>query len=479
MQDNDSMEEEDGFTTQSDESSDIEVQDSDVALGRSVNVITDDGASQTERKYVAGKDQEIEDFWNILGPPGNTTARNKKGVQTILKTDRDDHINIPEPVVDLFQKLGLNQRRFDCTLMEHPNGESNRMYVKSWSRTVPTIDYIALNYGPGKYTLAFSWDDHSDPNKPNNKHKKWAKIPITISDKYRDEYRAFKLRKKVADHRELQEKVLQNKIDAQIDNSLFGGETKSEESDMEKGRKYVQYIVESQRMLGLQQQNQQPQKSFDLEKILATVVPLVPAILSYMDNKAKESREMQNQLFMLMLSQNEKNNQSLIETMKAVKGPSSGSEMMRDTFDMIRDALDLKSMLTGDKKDGVLDRVMGMVESALPQIMQFAAMSAQQRQQNIMYQMAQTGLQYNKDLNAVRNDPELLSEMVGKLDTYYGWEQTDQILAVANIPRPEACVRTEQNRYPEGDPRNSITNAEVENEPDSEETANADTQSQG
>lgn len=440
-------------------------------LGREIDTPVDEaGMSDTSQEASAPEDQDgivvetpkpdvhIDPIFQILGTAGgnnNGLGGRNYGQNKILKARNEEELTIPDEILAVFQAHGLNNRRFLCSLRECPEGSSgdshDERHVRSWSRSIPTLDYIGSEYGPGNYALIFTWAQQENGKKVT----KTERVIITISDKYEDIYHQRRLERKLEAKNKLNRKIRDDRINSEIERNIDIGEKEGgPASEIEAGKKFVSYIAEAQRSLF--PQHIAP-KGIDWEKILPVLVPAVTAavggIFKMLSNQGSGSNQMFEKMLMLLMAQQEKNSSQMLEIMKLNQSPQKGTDMMKETFDMIRDAIDIKELMTG-KKDSVADRIFNMIEGALPQIMTIATMTAQQRAQNPFLGVVASQIKNMPDIKAMQKDPSVLMELINKCDNYYGWEQTDKILEVAGMARPEECPQLPSQRYASGDPRN-------------------------
>jgi len=125
---------------------------------------------------------------------------------------------------------------------------------------------------------------------------------------------------------------------------------------------------------------------------------------------------------------------------------------------MIMAGVDMKSALN-PPQESVLDRVMKVVENALPMVVMLASQAKQGANQTIPLQMAQSFVKNDQDFQAVIRDPQLRDAAIERMDTEFGWEQTDYILKIAGVSR--SVPNTDPSmRYPEGDERNEPVETE-------------------
>lgn len=104
---------------------------------------------------------------------------------------------------------------------------------------------------------------------------------------------------------------------------------------------------------------------------------------------------------------------------------------------MVARMVDFKKELS-EEKESVLDKIMGMVETAAPILGPLLALPAQARRNNPLYKQAQNFMEHNPEVQAAKNDPEIIQRMVQNLDAKFDGDtsKTDAFLEAAGVSRP-------------------------------------------
>lgn len=369
-----------------------------------------------------------------------------------------DDFEIPEDVRALFDAHGLNGKSYRCLLKEIPEGleesaVSQGAFIKSWSRCFPSIDWIALNYGPGRYQLLFQFRGKDENMVSKNLSES---VILHISDKFLDAHEDHLLKKKLKRHESNRRKVQDAKLSKTLEVTLGEDEGKKE-GDNDSMMDQMKKISEFARAMGFERQS-----GTDWSKLLPMVVPIIPALMTYFSQKGEQEQARQREFMTLLLSTVSASNNNLLDMVKTQNGAGSGNLMIKEFKDMFMGAIDMKKALSEVGETSVADRIFGMIEAFAPAIVTLATMPKNKREQVPAYGMAQTFMQMNPDLQMLK-DPAVLAQVITKWDSHFGWEQADMILEVANLKRPEACPRDPAKRYSAGDPRNNVTQ-EVYNE---------------
>lgn len=347
--------------------------------------------------------------------------------------------NPPDEVVDFLSIHEFGKRRFDIILKE---AEGDNTVVKSWFRKIPSIEYIARNYGPGKYNLLILWFESED----GKKRRRAETVPLTISEKFGHEYAEHMRNRKVESMKENQKRIQELRFDREIDQAITSATAPSPQSPKE----YIKEIRDTAEMLGLIPKHAATGGSDSIMPQIMAALPTigaaVGALLKIFTERQAASADMMNRMLMLMMDRSDKANMQMLEVMKMSQGVGSGSNSMKEIRDMVFGMLDIKEALTGDKQS-IADRVFSAVENVLPELLKVMSLSAAQRQNDFRYQMAQQYVSKDPTFQTAMHDPAILQTLITKWDDFYGWEQTDGILQIAGIQRPENCPRDPQKRF--------------------------------
>jgi hypothetical protein len=375
----------------------------------------------------------------------------------------------PDELISFMEQFNFADRRFDIILKETTTGademsSATDRYVKSWARCIPSMEYIARNYGPGSYTFTLFWFEKNEETR--KQERKSEKIPFTISDKYQQEYMDYQRKMKLETRTKELEKIRSIKADRQFDDALDGAPKTEKTQD---AKEYLREIMEVSRELGLSRQ----QEGSGLEKIFEKMLPVLPAILQLITGSRVEQANQMTSMMNLLLSQSKDANMQLMEIVKSQSGQGAGQNAVKEFKDMLLGVVDIKEALQGDKK-GVADRLFELAEGVLPQVLQIASMSRQQQERDPRVKAAMMFLQHNPDFQAMKQDPAIQQETIRMWDRHYGWRQTDGILSVVGMARPANCPRNpEQENPPVAVPEQSqpdITQEESNGQGNAEET---------
>lgn len=363
----------------------------------------------------------------------------------------DDVSDMPDEVRHFFDQHDFSEKPFKVMLKQIPDGgnTADESYVKGWKNQVPSIDYIANEWGPGSYVLIFNWRG-KDPETQRTKSQ-MERVNICISDKYQEQYEEYQEKRRIDKAKQRKKELERIKHAREVDEAISGTTQSFDLAErvdpLKAGEQYIEKMARAADMLGWK-------RGFDWEGMVKLLAPALPAVIGYLSNRQQQSLARQDEMMKLLFSTMQSNTQQLVEAMRNHNGPQTGSDMMREMFSMVTGAMDIKSALSGESKETVVDKIFKLVEGVAPMIVQMASVPRQQRESIPAYQAAKAYVDSDPAFQAAQNDPEILKMLVDRWDYYYGWEQTDGILEVGGLQRPESCPRVESKRYKYGDPRN-------------------------
>jgi hypothetical protein len=326
---------------------------------------------------------------------------------------------------------------------------TNTEYIKGWVRGVPSVDYIAKNYGPGLYMLQFSWrtkEEDPETGKPTSKayHQE---VTIPISQKAAGEYKKHRLDKKLREASEIgtqvQEAMLEKKLETAALKGVIGDPDEKSINPAMAAKQYIQETMEAAKMIGLSPIASMPQpKSLEWDKILPALMTGVTAFLQMQQQAEASRRDEFNKLLMLMVSNSQQSSGHLIELVKAQVGNNTGKNAAQEFKDMLFSVVDIKEALSGNRET-LADKIFHVIEGVAPMILSVAATAAEAKaaQNSPTVKMAKRYIDTNPDFQALKKNPEEMKKAVGKMDDFFGWRQTDTILAIAGWERPGECVR--------------------------------------
>jgi hypothetical protein len=370
----------------------------------------------------------------------------------------DPEDEMPDDIRAVIEENGLSKRDFACVLKELPagsttdavDGSANSIYVKGWKRSIPSMEYIAREHGPGNYVLVLSWRylDRDD-----NVHRtKRETVPIQISEKCASEYRKHQLDKKIkeasATGTKVREALVEKTIEGQLISAITDGNRDNDKKQTPK--EYLEELMSTVRTLGLPVGGfGTPTKGIDWEKILPAVLTGATALLGVLQQSSQRRADEQNKMFMMMLSQNQNASGQVIEMYKTLAMKPAMDNPLKELQQMVMSAMDIKELMN-PPKETLSDKIFRVVEMVAPQILTIAANAAQTHQPPTgpAVDIAKMYVGANPDFAKLKNDPVEMQKFVERLDDRIGWENADVVLGVVEWQRPPNCVRDPAKRYP-------------------------------
>lgn len=398
---------------------------------------------------------------------GEDTARSTRdpmqelfGPGSGVFADPEEDSNPPDELIAIFDEFGIRERSYRCILKEIGTG-ANNTYVKSFNHQYPSMDWITNNCGPGEYLLVFQWREQTG-EKTEGGHRKTInrseQVPVTISEKALSQWREYQFQQKIKKLAEKRQQIQDAKIDRALDVDLSELEPKGSTlpapppvDPAEAGKAYVKNIVEAASMLGL---SRAPQPSMDWGKLLAGLAPLALPLFEFFKSSREAEAQRQREFTQLLLTTMAGSHSQVLELAKVQNGQGAGSGMAKEYLDILRSAIDIKQEISGMGKESIADKVFGLLEGLAGHVVPLLMMNAQQRASDPRMMIAKVYRDTSPDIAELKMHPEELQKLVVKLDAYYGWAQTDGMLAIMGFERPVECVRDPGKQWPDGDPRN-------------------------
>jgi hypothetical protein len=372
-----------------------------------------------------------------------------------VKLIGDPNDEVPDEVRALLEQHGLAKHAFQCMLKELPEGarigdgvessSQNSSYIKGWTRSIPSFEYIKNNHGPGVYILAFSWRGQKEDG--TGSEAKHDEVTIEISQKAMEDYKKARLQSKIKNASEVstqvKDELIEKNLEGQIVRSLVGESDRDRTPPAEAAKQYITSAMETVKMLGIPV-GQQQAKTIEWDKLLPAVAPLILAWLQHQRDQEVRRADDFNKMLMLMVTQGQQSNHQMIEMFTRVQsGSGAGNQFIKEFTDMIKGAVDVKALLS-PPVETLGDKIFRVVESVAPQILSIAATTAQNAaaaQRNPIVGFAKEYVQRNPDFQALRNNPDEMKKTVDKMDNYFGQRQTDMIMEVIGWERPASCPR--------------------------------------
>jgi hypothetical protein len=350
----------------------------------------------------------------------------------LAESDTDNHVNYddtPNEIRDFISGNGIGNK-YQCIIKEHVPG-GGQAILESLNNRHPEIEEMGKQWGPGTYTLVFSW---SVPKPGGGKEKQMKNLTLEFSERsWRDIHEDWlfeRNRERKAKRATDLEKARQ---EAELRSIESGG--KEPQADPLEALKKA---LETAKTLGIPIGGGKESKGLDLMGIatlLTALKPLLEGLFGGKQNdstiliKAMEAQQATNMLLMKTLLEN-----------PSGRGNSPEGAHMDKILDMTMKGmgrvLEMQDMLKPAEKETLVDRIFGMVDKFLPNVLELAKLSKDARERDMMYKIAAG----SKEMKQAREHPDVALALVNKWDEFYGFQTTNEILKVAGIERPPATA---------------------------------------
>jgi len=307
-----------------------------------------------------------------------------------------------------------------------------------------SFEYIKNNHGPGLYVLQFTWRGLKDDG--TGTEAKHDEVTIEISPKAAEDYKKHRIQNKIKSasdvSTQVHDELVEKKIEGQMVRALTGEDDKPHVAPADAAKEYITSAMETVKMLGIPIGQQAAPKTVEWDKVLPAVAPIVLAYLQHQSAMEQRRAEDFNKMLMLMVTQGQQSSHQMLEMFsRAQTGAGSGNQFIKEFTDMIKGAVDVKTLLN-PPAETLGDKIFRVVESVAPQILTIASQAAQNQAvmaRNPMVGMAKSYVNNNPDFQALRNNPAELKKTVDKMDNFFGQRQSDLIMEVIGWQRPEFC----------------------------------------
>lgn len=293
---------------------------------------------------------------------------------------------------------------------------------------------IGQQYGPGDYTLSFTWLVRGGPEGDRRqKQHKSEEMHFTLEeaqwrpvhDKWKREQQRADLEERITHQKRMAEAAEAAKLDAQLAAAPEG-----KKSGLDEIKAAMDLVRTVQGTLGVGG----GKSGLDLEgilKIATVVVPLMKELFG--------GRDKSDDLIKVMLSSQEQSNKMIMALlMKEGGGGQMGllEKAFNTGMNIVSQAAGAARQLGApEPEESTLDKILGVVDRMGPFILQMATKTAAQRQADPLYRMAAN----SEPVRALKQDPALQKDLVQALDERYGFQQTEDILKALSeigIKRP-------------------------------------------
>ena len=315
------------------------------------------------------------------------------------------------------------------------------------TRQIPTIQHVMEKYGSGNYVFVINWEEKDPETKKRYSQMKY--VHFSISEKIEEERKWKRYEEYIEKAKKLKEKARQSQVEEEIFDSIGLGKTTQQADPKKDFKEQIKELAEMQQLIagsmGQTQNNSSTNWAEIIKSVLPLLIPTIPGILSHFANRANQQQERFEKLMFLLLSNKEDSHRQMLEMMK---GTGNNSQQFMEVMNVARQMIGFKKEMEPEK-ESILDKVMEMVQSVGPVLIQLLRMPRPAQQMAGVTDKI-NDFKQNEDIQAIINDREMFSEMVNRLDNHFGNQSdTDAILNAIDMTRPGNEVETFDGSEPE------------------------------
>ena len=325
---------------------------------------------------------------------------------TGLETD-----DTPDEIRDFLIQNNIGTR-FQAILKErHPSGPAGTL--ATFNNECPSIPDIGEQWGPGKYSICFSFKERDPSGKKKPTMKEYE---INLPERaWRDKHEAFLAARSKAKKDAMKEQIQEEAMRAQA--GIPGSGANADPT------KPIMDAINMLKSLGINVgAGSAAEPKRDLVDTLVRIAPLVPLITpiiqALLGPRPAPSESLMNTLLTHALKP-----QGESESMKAITNMVIGS---------MKQVLELKEAMRPEEKEPFIERVFDKFIGMTPMVMSILKQSKEEQDRNALLNMVKG----SKDFQTIKDDPEIQAGVANRMDEYYGFQQSSQIMAVMGLNRP-------------------------------------------
>lgn len=331
----------------------------------------------------------------------------------------------PDEITSFIRENDVAEK-YTVMLKEHLEEGGKPVYIRSYTNKCPSINEIGKQWGPGSYKLVFSWRGE---NKAGKMEQMTRDMPLDLAERsYRDVYEEYR--------EELRRKRLETKEKVWIEDAAKmraqGGNLNQQPPAPVSELDTMKKALEMARGLGIPIGGAQkaaapePHKSFS-----QTMLELTPALVAL--------GGIMSPIIVAMLQRpKEKSDTTIMNTLlaHALEKPKEDS-VMKETIPFLLGTMqkifEVKASMEPEPQESLVERIIGKLAPMVPAVLAMAAGGQQAVNASPIVGMVRK----SEDMQALAKDAEAQIMAVQRLDEQYGFQQTNKILMVAGLPRPE------------------------------------------
>ncbi len=331
----------------------------------------------------------------------------------------------PDEITDFVRSNDVADK-YVVMLKQRPEGGGPAQTLRSFSNYYPNVNTLGKEWGPGSYSLIFSWRGEGKSGKKETLTKEFKiDLPERAWADEHDQYLMERSRKRQeALEREMKLDATKNRILGQP------AAMAAPVSEFDTMKKFLVMAKELGVPIGGQvkpEPKEKEKKSFadrliDLAPAITAIgAAISPLAVAFIQRKKEpEDKSTTNLLLQHVLTQKPQENDVMKQFVPFLMGT-------------MKQMMDFKESMQPEEKESLVERLIDKLAPVVPQVLALATMPRGQLDTNPMVKMARN----MPDVKAMTTDPEMFAMAVPKLDEIYGAQNVDDILAVAGVVRPQ------------------------------------------
>jgi len=338
------------------------------------------------------------------------------------------HDEMPDEIKDFLQTNGIG-KKFQCLLKEKIPGGGTGV-LETMNNRYPDIDEIGKRWGPGDYQLVFSW---KTPKPGGGREGHLKNLDLHFPERaWREIHEEYLIERSETRKKERERDLARARQEAEL-KALEHGPAGAQADPLETLKK----ALDTAKSLGIPIGGAgEKSKGLDLMGLATLLTALKPLLEGLFGGKGSDSAimvkamEAQQATNMLLMK-------TLLETRQGGNPESTHvDKILNMTMGAMGRVLEMQDMMKPAEKESLVDRIFGVVDKFLPNVLELAKLSKEARERDMMYKIAAG----SKEMKQAREHPDVALALVTKWDEYYGFQTTNDILKVAGIERPPATV---------------------------------------
>lgn len=371
-------------------------------------------------------------------PLPGTPYGGRNPAQEISPEDLEE--DTPDEVSDFMAEHNVGDK-FTCTLKQYPREGGAAETLKPYRGYKPTIDEIGKQWGPGDYGVVFYYKGAPGPDgkRPSIVRECRFSLPERAWRIVHDEF----LRERSRINKEkLALEVETATVKAQIQNAERGvlpGAAPTAPDPIEALKSTASVLKD----LGVPIGGSKP--SMDIPGLVTAIAAVVGAVAPLFKSGDSGGN---TSLIASLMDSNQKNMLAMFGMMMQMNGgQQGGNKYMEQILNMALGAMgkvkEFGELMRPEDKPAMIDRIFDLVAKGLPQILELAKMSKEEREKSFLHKAASE----TPEMKAAKSDPEINIGICNRLDKQYGFQTANEILDVAGVPRHPSTLQNKEN-YP-------------------------------